>query len=100
MTLMRVLILGLVSVVTLMSVAVTTRQSEPLPGKVPFERVCAECHGENAQGGQGPSLVPMTMDFDELLAKVRQGGGEMPAVSKTKMTDDEVKQVLEYLKSL
>jgi mono/diheme cytochrome c family protein len=42
----------------------------------------------------------MTMDYDELLAKVRQGGGEMPAVPKTKLTDDEVKQVLEYLKSL
>jgi hypothetical protein len=42
----------------------------------------------------------MTMDFDELLARVRQGGGEMPSISKTTITDDEVKQVLEYLKSL
>jgi mono/diheme cytochrome c family protein len=42
----------------------------------------------------------MTMDYDELLARVRQGGGEMPAISKTAMTDEEVKQVLEYLKSL
>jgi mono/diheme cytochrome c family protein len=98
--LMRVFILSLVSVVTLMSAVVTTRQSEPLPGKVPYERVCAACHGANAQGDQGPRLVPMTMDYDELLAKVRQGGGEMPAISKTAMTDDEVKQVLEYLKSL
>jgi mono/diheme cytochrome c family protein len=83
-----------------MSAVVATRQSEPPPGKVPFERVCAACHGEDAKGDQGPSLVPMTMDYDELLAKVRQGGGEMPAVPKTKLTDDEVKQVLEYLKSL
>jgi mono/diheme cytochrome c family protein len=97
---MRVLLLSLVSVATLMSVVVATRQSEPPPGKVPFERVCAACHGEDAKGDQGPSLVPMTMEYDELLAKVRQGGGEMPAVTKTKMTDDEVKQVLEYLKSL
>jgi mono/diheme cytochrome c family protein len=34
------------------------------------------------------------------VAKVRQGGGEMPAISKTRITDDEVKLVLEYLKSL
>src|SRR5437762_451522 len=97
---MRVLLCSLVSVVTLMSVAASTRQSEPLPGKVPFERVCAECHGEDAKGGQGPSLVPMTMELEELLAKVRAGGGEMPAITKAKMSDDEVKQVLEYLKSL
>jgi mono/diheme cytochrome c family protein len=83
-----------------MSAVVATRQSEPPPGKVPSERVCAACHGEDAKGEQGPSLLPMTMDYDELLAKVRQGGGEMPAVPKTKLTDDEVKQVLEYLKSL
>ena len=97
---MRVLILSLVSVVTLVSAAGTTRQSDPPPGKVPYERVCAECHGKNAQGDQGPRLLPMTLEYDELLAKVRQGGGEMPVITKTKMNDDEVKQVLEYLKSL
>src|SRR5256885_1968946 len=97
---MRILMLSLVPVVTVMSVAVTTRQNEPPPGKVPFERVCAACHGEDAKGDQGPSLLPMTLEFEELLAKVRQGGGEMPAITKAKMTDDEVKQVLEYLKSL
>jgi mono/diheme cytochrome c family protein len=100
MTFMRVLLLTLVSVVTLTSAAVATRQSEPLPGKVPFERICAACHGEDAKGNQGPSLLPMTMEYDELLAKVRQGGGEMPSISKTKLTDDEVNKILEYLKSL
>jgi mono/diheme cytochrome c family protein len=97
---MRVLLLGVFSLATLMSAVVSTRQNEPPPGKVAFVRVCAMCHGEDAKGDQGPSLVPMTMEYDELLAKVRQGGGEMPAISKTKITDDEVKQVLEYLKSL
>jgi mono/diheme cytochrome c family protein len=97
---MRILLLSVFSAVTLTSAVVSTRQNEPPPGKVIFERVCATCHGSDAKGDQGPSLVPMTMEFDELLAKVRQGGGEMPAISKTKVTDDEVKQVLEYLKSL
>jgi mono/diheme cytochrome c family protein len=83
-----------------MSAAVPASQNEPLPGKVPYERVCAACHGDTAQGDQGPKLTPMTLDFDEILAKVRQGGGEMPAISKAKMGDEEVKQVLEYLKSL
>jgi mono/diheme cytochrome c family protein len=83
-----------------MPAAVTTSQGEPLPGKVPYERVCAACHGDTAQGDQGPKLTPMTLEYEEILAKVRQGGGEMPAISKARMSDDEVKQVLEYLKSL
>jgi mono/diheme cytochrome c family protein len=97
---MRALLLSLFSVLGLMSAVVSTSQKETPPGKVAFERVCAMCHGDDAKGDQGPSLVPMTLEYDELLAKVRQGGGEMPAISKTKITDDEVKQVLEYLKSL
>jgi mono/diheme cytochrome c family protein len=98
---MRLFLLSLIPVTTLMSAAaVTTGQNEPLPGKVPYERVCAACHGENAQGDQGPKLTPMTLEYEEILAKVRQGGGEMPVISKTKMSDEEVKQVLEYLKSL
>ena len=92
--------LGLASAVTFTPAVVTTSQNEPAPGRAPYERVCAMCHGDRAQGDVGPSLVPMTMDFDELLARVRQGGGEMPSISKTTITDDEVKQVLEYLKSL
>jgi mono/diheme cytochrome c family protein len=97
---MRIFTISLVPVIAVMAAAVTAGQSEPPPGKVPFERVCAACHGENAKGDQGPSLVPMTLDYDEILAKVRGGGGEMPAITKAKMTDEEVKQVLEYLKSL
>lgn len=97
---MRVFLLALFSLATVTTAVVSTSQKEPPPGKVAFERVCANCHGEDAKGDQGPSLLPMTMEYDELLAKVRQGGGEMPAISKTKITDDEVKQILDYLKSL
>jgi mono/diheme cytochrome c family protein len=97
---MRVFILSLVSVVTLMSAAVATRQSEPLPGKVPYDRVCAMCHGENAEGSQGPKIAGIALEYDEFLAKVRHGGGEMPSIPKTEISDDEVKQVFEYLKSL
>jgi mono/diheme cytochrome c family protein len=103
---MRVLILSLMSVVTLtfaaatMSAAVATRQSEPPPGKVPYERVCAACHGDNAEGGQGPKVAGIALDYDEFLAQVRHPSGEMPSIPKTEITDDEVEAVLEYLKSL
>ena len=42
----------------------------------------------------------MTMEYEEFVGRVRQGGGEMPAIGKSTITDEEVKQVLEYLKSL
>ena len=97
---MRLLILGLLSISTLVTVATATGQSDPPPGKAPFERVCAACHGDDAKGNQGPSLVPLTLEYDEFLAQVRNGGGEMKQISRAEMTDDEVKQVFEYLKSL
>ena len=83
-----------------MSAAVTTRQNEPPAGKAPYERVCAACHGDNAEGGQGPKIAGITIDYDEFLAQVRHPSGEMPAIPKAEITDDEVKAVLEYLKSL
>jgi mono/diheme cytochrome c family protein len=95
---MRVLVLSLAS--TVMLIAVPIAQNDPPAGKASYERVCATCHGQNAQGDNGPSLVPMTMDYEEFLARVRQGGGEMPQISKTTLTDEQVKEVLEYLKSL
>lgn len=76
------------------------RQSEPPPGKASFDRVCRTCHGENARGDAGPSLVPLDMEYDELIGKVREGGGEMPPISKNTVSDDEVKQIFAYLKSL
>jgi mono/diheme cytochrome c family protein len=98
--LMRVLMLGLVSVIALMPATAASRQSEPTPGKVPFARVCAACHGEKAEGNQGPRLAGITLEYDEFLAKVRHSDGEMPSIPKTEITDDEVKQVFDYLKSL
>jgi mono/diheme cytochrome c family protein len=42
----------------------------------------------------------MTLEYDEFIGKVRGGGGEMPPISKTQLTDEDVKRVHEYLKSL
>ena len=80
--------------------AVMARQSDPPPGKVAFDKVCKTCHGEEARGDAGPRLVPLEIEYDELLAKVREGGGEMPPISTRMLSDDDVKQIFNYLKSL
>jgi mono/diheme cytochrome c family protein len=97
---MRVLLLSVLSVVAVISAGAAAQQSDPPPGRAPYRRVCATCHGENAEGNQGPALARIDIDYDEFVAKVRHSDGEMPSIPAKEITDDELKQVFEYLKSL
>ena len=74
-------------------------QSTPA-GKAPYDRVCSVCHGADAHGDAGPGLVPLEHDLDEVMVIVREGRGQMPPVSPERLTDDEIKQIVAYLKSL
>src|SRR5262245_5146501 len=75
---------------------------EPQEGKAVFERVCSVCHGREGRGdaGPGPSLVPLDKDFNEVLGIVREGTGEMPPIPQERISDEDVKQIVAYLKSL
>lgn len=73
---------------------------DPPPGQVAYDRVCKVCHGPEGQGNAGPALVPFELEDEELLAKVREGGGEMPPISANRLSDDEVTQIAAYLRSL
>ena len=84
----------------LSAVRASTAADDPPPGQVAYDRVCKVCHGPEGQGNAGPALVPFDMEVDELLAKVREGGGEMPPISANRLSDDEVKQIAAYLTSL
>lgn len=70
------------------------------PGQVTYDKTCKVCHGPEGQGNAGPALVPFELDDEELLAKVREGGGEMPPISERRLSDDDVKQIAAYLRSL
>jgi mono/diheme cytochrome c family protein len=75
-------------------------QAPEPPGKAPYARVCQVCHGAEGRGDAGPSLVPLDKDYDEVLTMVREGGGQMPPITAERVSDDEVRQIVEYLKSL
>ena len=75
-------------------------QAPEPPGKAPYVRVCQVCHGAEGRGDAAPSLVPLDKDYDEVLTMVREGGGQMPPISAERVSDDEVKQIVAYLKSL
>jgi len=75
-------------------------QNSNSPGRIAFDKVCKVCHGPEGRGDLGPRLIPFDRDYQEVLAIVRDGRGEMPAISETRVSDDEVKQIVEYLHSL
>jgi mono/diheme cytochrome c family protein len=79
-----------------------TPKPAPQEGKAVFERVCSVCHGREGRGdaGPGPSLVPLEKDFNEVLGIVREGTGEMPPIPRERLSDEDVKQIFAYLKSL
>lgn len=98
-----VVVLGAVALgflATLTARPVFATSSEDDPGKVSYDKVCKVCHGPEAQGNAGPALVPFEFDDEQLLAKVREGGGEMPPISERRLSDDEVKQIAAYLRSV
>jgi len=86
-----VLVLGAIS---------TSPAQEPHPGQAPYDKNCKVCHGSEGQGNAGPALVPFELDDEQLLMKVREGGGEMPPISERRLSDDDVKQIGSYLRSL
>ena len=70
------------------------------PGQVAFDRVCRVCHGAEGRGDAAPRLVPFDLEYDEVLAIVRYGRGEMPPQSADVVTDEDVAAIVDYLKSL
>jgi mono/diheme cytochrome c family protein len=72
-------------------------QSADHAGKAPYDRNCGVCHGPEGRGNVAPPLVPLERTFDEVLAIVREGRGEMPPVSANAVSDDAVGLIVDYL---
>jgi mono/diheme cytochrome c family protein len=71
-----------------------------MSGAEAYTSVCAACHGPTAGGGMGPRLAGMNRDASEVLAIVREGKGQMPAVSEREISDANLARVVEYLRTL
>ena len=68
------------------------------PGEAAYDKVCVTCHGPEGSGGLAPALAPMSYDADYVLAVVREGYGQMPPISARELSDEEVTQLVEYLR--
>lgn len=63
---------------------------------------CSECHGENAQGGEGRlnvALANTSLTFDEFVAAVRRGPADMKAYSVLDVSDLDLAHLYVWLQS-
>jgi len=67
-----------------------------------YRASCATCHGQDGQGGVGPTLAGAVVsrfpDPADQVAVVRDGRGGMPAFGG-RLTDEEIAQVVEYTRT-
>jgi mono/diheme cytochrome c family protein len=75
--------------------------SAQAPGRPIYDRVCSRCHGQGGQGNDAPWLVPFGWNYSQALDIVRRGSPcGMPAFTQSELSDEELKQIVEYLKML
>jgi len=90
------------------SCAVEPRKTVPdeyKAGQKHFHRVCANCHGPDAMGGnKAPTLIQEKFSTDNYsngkIEKVILNGsssGAMPAM-KEKVSDKEIKEIIKYIR--
>jgi mono/diheme cytochrome c family protein len=64
-----------------------------------FVRNCADCHGGDAKGNEGPSLYDLTRSDDRITKIIKNGvKGEMPRFSK--FNDADVQALIAFLRTL
>jgi mono/diheme cytochrome c family protein len=71
-----------------------------MPGRSIYEETCSRCHGPEGQDGKAPWLVPFRWNYAQATDIIRRGGAcGMPAFSESELSDDEVKAIVDYLKT-
>ncbi len=79
------------------------RPPQDATGEEIYLQLCANCHGEEMEGGLGPALGPGTnaagQSHEFLVATITQGRGRMPSFSTT-LTDDQVDLLVDFLREV
>lgn len=65
----------------LLFLAGCSSSSVSMNGEALFKKSCASCHGQNLQGGIGPTLVKIKSKYSEadIQAIIQKGSQHMPA---------------------
>ena len=81
--------------------ALTEKESEQSGANLFRDKGCAYCHGTTGQGTQkGPSLanVRKKLKAPQIASQIQNGGQKMPSFSDS-LTNDEVAQLVAYLRA-
>ena len=72
-----------------------------MPGRSIYNDTCSRCHGVDGREGKAPELVPFRWNYTQALDIVRHGGScGMPSFKESELSDDEVKQIVDFMKTL
>jgi len=72
-------------------------------GRVPYERSCGSCHGNNGRGEaplHGPLLNAYYRDDRLLAGLIRNGLGTMPGTAAEQLDDQRTADVVAFIRSL
>jgi len=65
-----------------------------------FDQSCADCHGDDAHGDEGPDLHNLAISNGRIAAQIKNGEkGEMPSFAK-KYDDQQIAALVSYVRSL
>ena len=72
------------------------------PGQRVYDGNCSRCHGPEGRGRgtQGPNLIPFDWSYEKALDQIRHPLCEMPAFPESALSDEEVAQIVAYLKTI
>ncbi len=65
-----------------------------------YEWQCDTCHGGLAEGGRGPSIASIEMEYNDFLMAIRETRPPKPAFSETEMSDEDVRDMYAFLQFL
>jgi len=93
-------------VIVLFTIASCTKKSVPTADKKPvaevavdgaavFSQNCARCHGATGVEGRAPNLSHLDYSHDEIVDKVKNGDGRMPAFVN-KLSAKEINAVADF----
>ncbi|WP_257346008.1 cytochrome c550 [Pseudalkalibacillus decolorationis] len=68
-------------------------ETEMAPEEI-VSQTCAACHGQNLEGGVGPSLQNVKLSADEIATIIQEGRGQMPPQG---LSAEEAQKVAEYI---
>ena|SRR6186997_1486606 len=72
-----------------------------LPGRDVYEAACSRCHGPDGRGEKAPMLIPFGWSYSQALDIVRRGSAcGMPAFPESELSEQAVKQIVDYLKAV